>query len=218
MPQELTSPLFLEDDSVYARLLKDIANAVFVGGDRLVTTKLSEKYKTSVNPVREALKQLQGEGFVTVSPNSGARVTKFEYNTIRDVFEILQLLDPYLIEWFVSEHTPEQRDELQALVEQMEAMDEQDHISFRNLDTQFHWLMYSQHYNKTAVELWRQKRLVLQIMHSNFAVSQVRVEQSIAEHKVILANLAKRDVAGTLAILSKHITASGQYWSRQVNR
>ena len=211
----LSSPLFSDDESIYTKILKDIANGVFLAGDRLVTTKLSEKYNTSVNPIREALKQLQGEGFVTVSQNSGARVTKFEYSTMRDVFEILQLLDPYLMEWFVLEHTNDDKKRLYEILKQMENIAEGDHLAFRNLDTQFHWSMYKLHYNKSAIELWRQKRLVLQIMHANLPISQARAEQSLKEHREILSALEERDLDKTISILKQHISSSGKYWSRQ---
>lgn len=212
--QDLISPLLLEDDSIYTQVIKDIANGVFVAGDRLVTTQLSKRYNTSVNPIRETLKQLQGEGFVTVSPNSGARVTKFEHNAMRDVFEILQLLDPYLIEWFVLEHTKAQLAALHDILKQMEEIEEGDHAAYRNLDTHFHWLMYQEHYNKSAVELWRQKRIVLQIMHVNLPISEARVEQSLIEHREILSAIEARDVELSLSILRKHISNSRKYWSR----
>lgn len=212
--QDLLSPLLFDDKSIYTLIIKDISDGVFVAGDRLVTTKLSKRYNTSVNPIREALKQLQGEGFVTVSPNSGARVTKFEHNAMRDVFEILQLLDPYLIEWFVLEHSKEQIQTLNEILNEMEHIEEGDHVSYRNLDTYFHWTMYSQHYNKSAVDLWRQKRIVLQIMHVNLPISEARVQQSLVEHREIMAAIEKRDVELSLSILRKHISNSGKYWSR----
>lgn len=212
--QGLLSPLLLDDKSIYTLIIKDIADGVFVAGDRLVTTKLSKRYNTSVNPIREALKQLQGEGFVTVSPNSGARVTKFEHNAMRDVFEILQLLDPYLIEWFVLEHSKEHLKTLYEILSEMDKIEEGDHVTYRNLDTYFHWTMYSQHYNKSAVELWRQKRIVLQIMHVNLPISQARVQQSLIEHREIMSAIESRDVDLSLSILKKHISNSGKYWSR----
>lgn len=212
--QDFLSPLLLDDESIYTKIIKDIAKGVFVAGDRLVTTQLSKRYNTSVNPIREALKQLQGEGFVTVSPNSGARVTKFEHNAMRDVFEILQLLDPYLIEWFVLEHSKEHLQTLKGILKQMECITEGDHSAYRNLDTHFHLTMYSQHYNKSAVDLWRQKRIVLQIMHTNLQISEARVQQSLIEHREILAAIEARDVELSLSILKKHISNSRKYWSR----
>lgn len=216
--EELISPLLAEETTIYARILNDIANAVYVSGDRLVTTQLAKRYNTSINPIREALKQLQGEGFVTVAPNSGARVAKFEYHTMRDVFEILQLLDPYLMEWFVDGHTTEQLNELYELVKKMEALTPENHADYRILDTQFHWLMYNHHYNRSAVDLWRRKRLILQAMHSNLSLNSARISQSIKEHKEMLISIEKRDVEATLTILKAHITGSGQYWSRFIQK
>lgn len=212
--KELSSPLFSDDTSLYSRIIRDISNGEFKAGDRLVTTKLAARYDVSVNPIREALKQLQGEGFVTSNPNSGSRVTQFENKTMRDVFEILQLLDPYLMEWFVLEHSHEDLEVLNDIMAKMESLSDDDHVSFRNLDTQFHWYMYSQHYNKSAVELWCQKRLVLQIMHANLPIRSSRVNKSLTEHREMMSAIKTRDVDTTLAILKQHISNSGEYWSK----
>lgn len=216
MKEMLTSPLLAEESSIYAQILNDIVNAVYVSGDRLVTTTLAKRYDTSINPIREALKQLQGEGFVTVEQNSGARVAKFEYNTLRDVFEILQLLDPYLMEWFVDSHTNDQLNELEQLLTKMEALAPENYADYRILDTQFHWLMYSQHYNKNAINMWRKNRLVLQAMHANSVLNYSRISQSIKEHKEILKAVKQRNLDLTLDILKKHVSGSAQYWSRFV--
>ncbi len=212
--QSVISPLINEESTIYAYILNDIANAVFVSGDRLVTTKLAEKYQTSINPVREALKQLQGEGFVTVSPNSGARVSIFEYNTLRDVFEILQLLEPYLMEWFVEEHLLEDRLELKALLTKMETATD---LEYRNLDTQFHWLTYKNHYNQKAVDLWRRNRLILLAMQANVKLNTTRIKQSIEEHREIIHALEERDVTAVLGVMARHIGNSGKYWSRYLS-
>ncbi len=211
----LLSILINEESTVYAHILNDIANAVFVSGDRLITTKLAEKYNTSINPIREALKQLQGEGFVTVSPNSGARVALFEYNTLRDVFEILQLLEPYLMAWFVEEHTAEECMELKALVNRMETASDRE---YRILDTEFHWLTYKNHYNHKAIDLWRRNRLILLAMQSNVKLNTTRIKQSIEEHKQMINALEERDVDSVLRVMGKHIGNSGKYWTRYLSR
>lgn len=213
--QSLLSPLINEESTIYAFILNDIANAVFVSGDRLITTQLAKKYHTSINPIREALKQLQGEGFVTVSPNSGARVAIFEFNTLRDVFEILQLLEPYLMEWFVEEHSLEERVALKELLKKMESADDRE---YRVLDTEFHWLTYKNHYNHKATELWRRNRLILLAMQSNVKLNTTRIKQSIAEHKQLIIALEERDVAAVLTVMTEHIDNSGKYWTRYLSR
>ncbi|QHJ11612.1 HTH-type transcriptional regulator LutR [Paraglaciecola mesophila] len=210
----LVSPLISEKSTIYAYILNDIANAVFQSGDRLVSTKLAEKYQTSINPIREALKQLQGEGFVTVEPNSGARVARFEYNTLRDVFEILQLLEPYLMSWFVEEHSDEDRHEMESLLNEMETATDKE---YRALDTQFHWLTVKNHYNRKAVDLWRRNRLILLAMQSNVRLNASRIRQSIEEHKRIISALENRDVTAVLDIMNEHIGNSGKYWTKYLS-
>lgn len=209
------SPLINEDSSIYSRILLDIAGAVFVSGDRLVTTKLAQKYNCSINPIREALKQLQGEGFVTILPNSGARVAEFEYNNLRDVFEVLQLLEPYLIQLFVDEHENQDISNLEDIVKRMELADQK---TFRALDTEFHWCTYQHHYNKYALKLWRKNRLILLAMQSNIDISRSRMQQSIMEHKVLIEALKEKDVEQVITVIEQHIGNSGNYLSTYLRR
>ncbi|MDU0353173.1 GntR family transcriptional regulator [Paraglaciecola aquimarina] len=209
------SPLIEDDNSVYSFILNDIANAVFVSGDRLVTTALAKKYDTSITPVREALKQLQGEGLVTIAHNSGSRVASFEYESMRDTLEVLHLLEPFLIEYFVEEHTEQEISALEQLMVQMETAD---NLSFKLLDTDFHWSMYKNHYNRKAVNLWRKNRLQMLAAHSSVQLKRARIQQSIQEHREIMSVLKKRDVKGTLLAMQQHLTSSDEYWSRYLGR
>ncbi|MFC3120700.1 GntR family transcriptional regulator [Agaribacter flavus] len=208
------SPLLSDADSVYAKIMNDIADGVFVSGDRLVTTQLAKRYDTSINPIREALKQLQGEGFVSISPNSGASVAKFEFETMRNVFEILQLLDPYLLQYFVETHTASQLAETQAIQNKLELMSDEELLEFRYWDTEFHWSIYKHHYNKQAIDLWKRNRLILHAMHVNLPINLVRIKQSIAEHQELLTAIISRDSTQALNVLRAHISGSGSFWSR----
>ncbi|MCF2947128.1 GntR family transcriptional regulator [Paraglaciecola aquimarina] len=208
------SKLISEEDSIYTKILNDIARGKLVSGDRLVTTQLAKQYNTSINPVREALKQLQGEGFVTVLANSGSRVTKFEFHTMRDVFEILALLEPYLMEWFINEHTDEQLDTLKIILKQMTDLSPSDFVRYRELDAEFHASMYSHHYNKRAYGMWCKNRLMLQAFHANLGFSVRRFEQSLVEHQDLLTGIENRNVDAVMTTLNKHIDNSGQYWSK----
>lgn len=208
---------FLDGEhSIYARLLTDIARGVFVSGDRLVTTQLAERYGTSINPIREALKQLEGEGFVTSQRNSGARVTQFEYATMRDVFELLKLLEPYLLEWFIAEHSEAQLDVLEQILVEMKKAELSDYPAFKELDMAFHWEMYRHHYNKSAVSLWKSKKLVLAALHANLPISRSRFDSVIVEHQEIVNQLKKGAISDAHEALMKHIDNAGDYWSRTV--
>lgn len=208
----------VDDKSIYIRLLDDISKGCFVSGDRLVTTKLAKRYNSSINPVREALKQLEGEGFVTFQKNSGARVATFEYESMRDVFEILQLLEPYFLECFATKISQSDIRKLKQIVQLMKETPLADYVRFRELDTAFHWQMYQGHYNQQAVALWRSKKLVLQAFHANLPISSNRFKQAIKEHQQLLAFLEEGDGKSAKLMLENHIKLGGQYWANKLNQ
>lgn len=57
--------------SVYEMIREDIVSGRLGPNERLKVADLAEHYQTSTNPVREALQQLRGEGFVLIEPNAG---------------------------------------------------------------------------------------------------------------------------------------------------
>ncbi|HVY49941.1 MAG TPA: GntR family transcriptional regulator, partial [Devosia sp.] len=88
--------------SVYELIRDDIISGRLAANQRLKVADLAERLGTSTNPVREALQQLRGEGFVVMTPNRGARVRPMDEEFIRDIYEIEMLIEPALTRWFVS--------------------------------------------------------------------------------------------------------------------
>ncbi|WP_049629448.1 GntR family transcriptional regulator [Cellvibrio sp. pealriver] len=210
------SVLLGREQGLVEQILADIALGTFVSGNRLVTAQLAERYGTGVNPVREALKQLEGEGFVTSQKNSGARVASFEYTSMRDLFEILQLLEPYFMAWFVDHYSDENVAQLDQLLQQMRGLTANDRVGFLHLDNLFHWEMYRHHYNKNALKIWKTKRLMLLAMHGNLAVSRTRIEHSISEHQQIIEALRAGKGAQSVQALALHLSSSEDYWSKLI--
>ena len=60
--------------SVAQRIRDDIVAGRLAFGDRLTIDALANRYEVSHMPVREALRELQGDGLVVIEPNRGARV------------------------------------------------------------------------------------------------------------------------------------------------
>lgn len=71
----------------------------------------------SRTPVREALRRLQAEGFVTIAPNHGAVVSHWNSAEMDDLFELRALLESYGVERAAQRITPEGIAELRKLAE-----------------------------------------------------------------------------------------------------
>ncbi|NJO37001.1 MAG: GntR family transcriptional regulator [Rhizobiales bacterium] len=85
---------------LFTEIRRDIVAGVLAPGSRLKTEELAKRYRTSANPVREALWRLQGEGFVILVPNQGARVRVVDDDFVRNIFEIREAIEPIIVRRF----------------------------------------------------------------------------------------------------------------------
>jgi DNA-binding GntR family transcriptional regulator len=74
-------------------LRADIVSGVFTPHQRLTEGRLSERYGVSRIPVREALRGLEAEGFVNITPYRGAQVAVLSPHDALDLLEVRGALE-----------------------------------------------------------------------------------------------------------------------------
>jgi DNA-binding GntR family transcriptional regulator len=77
----------------YIYLQDQIVSGALPGGGRLEVEKISQALGVSRMPVREAIRQLDAEGYVTIRPNRGAVVTSRTPEEVLELFEIRAVLE-----------------------------------------------------------------------------------------------------------------------------
>ena len=82
---------------VYENLKKRIIAHALKQGDPLNESVLSKELRTSKTPIREALQQLEKEGFVENIPGKGSFVSRISFQDIREMFEIREILEGEVI-------------------------------------------------------------------------------------------------------------------------
>jgi DNA-binding GntR family transcriptional regulator len=196
--------------SVYEMIRDDIISGRVPANERLRVADLSRRYHTSNNPVREALQQLRGEGFVLMAPNRGARVRPIDEDFVRDIYEIEVLLEPALTRWFVRLASADDFAALEALHEEMVALDFADPLRHGDLDREFHHYMYRRHYNRHAVDLWEKHREVLRAIARRLPSSLHRRATVLREHRALLEAIKAHDEAQAAAVIAEHVAGSGK--------
>ena len=78
-----STPEFVREE-----LRRAISQGEFAPGVQLRQDELAERFGTSRIPVREALRQLEAEGFVTLLPNRGAVVSDLSIDEVIELLEI----------------------------------------------------------------------------------------------------------------------------------
>ena len=68
------------------RIRDDIVSGALRFGERITMDALASRYGVSHMPVREALRELQGEGLVQIEPNRGARVRSIDSSFVENLF------------------------------------------------------------------------------------------------------------------------------------
>lgn len=104
----------------YRHLREKILAGIYVGGDRVNPATVAGELGVSRMPVREALRQLDAEGLVTIRPNRGAIVTILTPADIRELFEMRAVLEALAAGLAMPNVTDEVLDDLDHLRQRMD--------------------------------------------------------------------------------------------------
>jgi DNA-binding GntR family transcriptional regulator len=120
----------LRSQLVARRLREAIVEGRYAPGERLRQEEIASEMGISRVPVREALRQLETEGLVTLAPHAGATVARLDPHDLDEIYAIRIALEPMLIAESAARLDVDQIGHLRALVAEIEAL----------VDTPEHWL------------------------------------------------------------------------------
>lgn len=204
------------DKALFDLVLDDIASGKIEGGTRLKVQELANSYNTSVNPVREVLRQLQGMGLVKILPNRGAIVPKTDANVIRDLFEVLSLFEPYFMQWFAEAANEDDISYLTDIQRQIDVLTYEQKPEFSMLDQKFHTRICERHYNARAVESWKSHRMAYMVFTRPIPLSPNRFQQAKVEHWSMIDACKRHDINIALETLDQHLTGAGEMMYRNL--
>ncbi len=165
--------------------------------------KLAEEYGISRTPLREALKVLATEGLVTMKVRRGAYVTETSESDLADVYHLLGLLEADAAGVVATTATPDQRAELQALHAALEAA-VADREQFFALNEQFHMRLLAIANNRWRDQMVADLRKVMKLNRHNSLLKSGRIEESLQEHRAVMAALLAQDAAAATRCMRGH--------------
>ena len=96
-----------------------IRNAITYGelkpGDRLVEKRLCETFSVGRTPLREALSQLQIEGYLDFSPYKGLSITRMSVQNVKEIYDTIALMEGYATEIATKNLNPMERKRLKLI-------------------------------------------------------------------------------------------------------
>ncbi len=187
---------------------KQMVDGVLNPGDRIVETKLAKELGLSQTPIREAIRQLSGEGIVTIVPNKGPVVQTLTQTDIFEIYSIRAVLEGLAMRMATQVASTEEIEAVQRIHERMVRKLHDDSVTSLLRD--------SAHLHASIVALSKHTRLIATYESVSFQISLVnrilaRVstkQKEVDQHLELVEALAGRDPEHAERTIRAHIYRS----------
>ncbi|GAB2181262.1 GntR family transcriptional regulator [Denitratisoma sp. agr-D3] len=172
---------------------------------------IAEELGISRTPMREALKVLASEGLVILKPRRGCYVAQLSEQDLDEVFPIMALLESRCAFEAARKATDEDIARLEALHQALEDYAAQgDADRFFAANDAFHGALQDIAGNGWLKHLIDDTRKVIKLTRRHSLQLEGRVEQSLLEHREIMAALRAKDAELTSRRMHDHLLSGRQ--------
>lgn len=171
---------------------------------------LADEFGISRTPMREALKVLAAEGLVVLKPRRGCYVAEMSERDLDEIFPVLALLEGRVAEEATRRLADADFRRLEAIHADLERhAAAHDADRFFEANQAFHNTLQELAGNRWLSQLIDDTRKFLKLTRRDSLRLDGRIEQSLAEHRDILAAIQARD-HGTAALRMHNHILSGR--------
>lgn len=188
------------------RLRREILEGAIEPGSWVRMQAVADRLGVSVQPVREALQLLEGEGLVEILPNRGARVHGLDRARLFQIYEVREALESYMARRFAEDARPSELrrlEEIQAGHEAAAAAGEMEGVALANRE--FHCFINTHGQNPLIIDPVSRyidfgRMLVRMVGHEPGYLKRV-----VKEHRAMLAAFRKHDVSRAADLGAAHV-------------
>ena len=193
-----------KEEQVADYLRERIISGVFPRGSRLKQAELAKELGLSITPVREALKLLAAEGYVSGDSYRGARVMPFDPSASAEILGLRLLLESQLVRAAAEKITSADLEALRLLADEFAAaIKSEDRAVARGVNYRLHRRLYD------VADLPQTLHFV-QILWARYPFDVIngltnRGDEAIKEHEAIFQALSSGDISAAIFCMRKHI-------------
>ncbi|MBP3815742.1 MAG: GntR family transcriptional regulator [Firmicutes bacterium] len=192
-------------DQVYERLEESILNGEYSPGDILTEKQLSVELGVSRTPIREALSRLEYDSLVKET-SQGTEVRGINEDDVKDLYDVKKNLETLAVKKAVENMTEEDIKALRDVVDQqIYFAGKGDTEKVRNLDTEFHDIIYGRCGSVTFEKILSGVHHKLKKYRRNSLKSKKRIKASVIEHEEILKAIEERNAKEAQRLMTKHL-------------
>lgn len=204
------SPARIAQTALYQEVAERLRQRIFAHelppGTWIDEQALAIDYGISRTPLREALKVLASEGLVTLKPRRGCYVTEISERDLDEIFPLMAMLEGRC----AFEATQKSRSEditrldaIHALLEKHAAAGDKE--GFFDANQEFHRAVQELADNRWLLQVIQDLRKVLKLTRLHSLSLEGRLQQSLAEHRLIMAAMKAHDPKGAEKAMHDHL-------------
>jgi DNA-binding GntR family transcriptional regulator len=197
------------------KILETIRDAITSGalkpGEKVAEPELAERFGISRTPIREAFRQLESEGYLTVIPRKGAVVVSFSAKEVEEFYAIKSILEGYAAHQACRHLTEKEIDKLVAINEKLRQLAEEDDIKhFFKVHNDFHELFRKAADNAKLEEMIDGLLHKFQRLRYASLSKPGRMKISVQEHVKIIEAFRDRDAELAEQLVRKNAEYGGR--------
>ncbi|MHB8910783.1 MAG: GntR family transcriptional regulator [Syntrophales bacterium] len=199
----------------------EIVSRNFPPGMKLSEQMLCDRWNVSRTPIREALRHLESEGFISSSKHKGFIVTSISMHDVEQIYTIMINLDSLagrLAAPFIADD-PKKLERLRTLCRDMQKLCEKKDVEgYMRKNLEFHSIIF-----RSSENSWIIKILENLHAHTNRFILKAlyiprRIEKSVQEHVEIIRCIEEGDERGVEKAIAVHFSRSLSDLKNEINR
>lgn len=197
---------------VYLELKRKILTGEIAAETRLMEINLADRMNVSRTPIREAIRELEKDGLVTIEPRRGAYVSKISIKDMADVFEVREDLEG-LAAYLAAQRIPdEKKAELEEITKQYEqAVKNGDKEALVLYDEKFHSCIVGCSDNEVLKEILEHIRELSMRFRYIYYGDFSHYEKMPAEHTRIMNAICSGDAEAARKEADDHVKALKEF-------
>jgi DNA-binding GntR family transcriptional regulator len=196
--------------ALYEEVAEALRERIFSGqlqpGDWVDELALAEEFGISRTPLREAIKVLAAEGLITMKLRRGAYVTEVESQELSEIYHLMALLESDAAATVAAKASKAEIAELEKLHAQLEASASLDVSQFFAANEAFHMRLLQLSHNRWRDQIVADLRKVMKLSRAQSLTKAGRLQESLEEHRQIVAALQSRNADAARQAMHAHIT------------
>ncbi len=197
------------------RILETIRDAIISGalkpGEKVAEPELAERFGISRTPIREAFRQLESEGYLTVIPRKGAVVVSFSQRDVEEFYAIKSILEGYAARRACEKLSDREIQRLEGINEKLRTLAEDGDIKhFFKVHNDFHELFIKAADNDKLTDLIASLVGKFQRLRVASLSLPGRMRVSVDEHEKIIDAFRARDAEKAEKLVRKNAEYGGK--------